>query len=145
MTPIRRSPSAPPCILPAQKGSLCFSGSVLAGRANRFIDRGFDGVEKAQFPRGIVPPKKVEKKFAISTQIVEYLIHIKSLDIQPMKNMKSILAEIILIGQAIVFWGVALPAAVVIFPAIALWETIGAALARGTAGPGCTRPSPLAA
>ena len=59
--------------------------------------------------------------------------------------MKSILTETVLISEAIVFWGVALPAAVVVFPAIALWETIGAALVRGTAGSGCTRPSPLTA
>jgi hypothetical protein len=45
-----------------------------------------------------------------------------------MKNMKSFLTETVLLGEAIVFWAVALPAAVVIFPAIALREKIGAAL-----------------
>jgi hypothetical protein len=62
-----------------------------------------------------------------------------------MKTMKSILTETVLFGGAIAFWAVALPAAIVVFPAIALWEKIGATLVRVTAGPGCTRPSPLTA
>jgi hypothetical protein len=62
-----------------------------------------------------------------------------------MKNMKAILTETVLLGEAIVFWGMALPAALVVFPAIALWEKIGTALVRGTASPGCTRPSPITA
>jgi|KBSMisStandDraft_5_1062788.scaffolds.fasta_scaffold607653_2 hypothetical protein len=45
--------------------------------------------------------------------------------------MKSILRETVLIGEAIAFCGVALLAAVVVFPAIALWETIGAELKGG--------------
>jgi uncharacterized membrane protein len=59
--------------------------------------------------------------------------------------MKSILTEILLVGGAIVFWAVALPAAIVAFPAIALWEKISGALVQGTASPSCTRPSPITA
>ena len=55
------------------------------------------------------------------------------------------MTETVLLGEVIVFWAVALPAAIIVFPAIALWEKIGAALVRGIAGPGCTRPSPLTA
>lgn len=59
--------------------------------------------------------------------------------------MKSILTETVLLGGAIVLWTVALPAALVVFPAIALCEKIGAALVRGTAGPGCAGASPISA
>jgi hypothetical protein len=59
--------------------------------------------------------------------------------------MKSILMETVLVGGAILFWSVALPAAFVFFPAFSLWEKASAALVRGAAGPGCTRPSPLTA
>jgi hypothetical protein len=45
-----------------------------------------------------------------------------------MKIMKSILTETLLLGGAIVFWAVALPATIIVFPAIALWEKIGLAL-----------------
>jgi hypothetical protein len=40
--------------------------------------------------------------------------------------MKSILTETVLLGESIVFWAIALPAAMVVFPAIALWETTAA-------------------
>ncbi|MBV9642522.1 MAG: hypothetical protein JO334_03030 [Verrucomicrobia bacterium] len=46
--------------------------------------------------------------------------------------MKSILTETVLLSEAIVFWLVALPAAVVIFPAIALWQKIGESLTIGS-------------
>ena len=58
--------------------------------------------------------------------------------------MKSILTEIVLSGGAIMLWALALPVAVVIFAAIALWEKT-TALVRGTTGPGCARPSPMTA
>ena len=51
-----------------------------------------------------------------------------------MNNMKSILTETALLCEAIAFWLVALPAAVVVFPAIALWEEIGK-LVKATANP----------
>ena len=50
--------------------------------------------------------------------------------------MKSILTETVLLAGTIMFWSVALPAAIVVFPALALCEKIGAALFRA-AGPGC--------
>ena len=37
--------------------------------------------------------------------------------------MKSILTEAVLLGESIVFWAIAFPVAIVVFPAIALWET----------------------
>ena len=70
---------------------------------------------------------------AISSRSVENLIYIIIVDIQPMKNMKSILTETALLCEAIAFWLVALPAAVVVFPAMALWEEIGK-LVKATAG-----------
>ena len=42
-----------------------------------------------------------------------------------MKNIKSLLTETVLVCETVVFWMVALPAAAVIFPAMALWEQIG--------------------
>jgi hypothetical protein len=51
------------------------------------------------------------------------------------ENRKSILVETVLVGQAILFWAVALPAAVVFFPAVALWEKIEAAMPQGPIGP----------
>jgi hypothetical protein len=47
--------------------------------------------------------------------------------------MKSILTETVLLCETIVFWLIAFPAAVVIFPAIAFWEQIAGLL---SAGPG---------
>ena len=73
---------------------------------------------------------------AISSRSVENLIYTVIVYIQPMKNMKSILTETALLCEAIAFWLVALPAAVVVFPAMALWEEIGK-LVKATAGPGC--------
>ncbi len=73
--------------------------------------------------------KMCKKTLAISTETIEYAFHTKLVWIQPKKNMKSILTEIVLFGEAIVFWAVALPAAIVVFPALALWEKIGTALA----------------
>ena len=43
--------------------------------------------------------------------------------------MKSTLIEIVLVCETAAFWAVALPAAMVVFPAAALWEK-GAALRR---------------
>ena len=48
--------------------------------------------------------------------------------------MKAILIETTLVGAAILFWTVALPAAVVFFPVVALWEKIGASMPRGPVG-----------
>jgi hypothetical protein len=48
--------------------------------------------------------------------------------------MKAILIETTLVGAAILFWTVALPAAVVFFPAVALWEKIGASIPRRSVG-----------
>jgi len=42
--------------------------------------------------------------------------------------MKSILTETVLLGESIVFWALALPAAIVVFPALALWEKTATAL-----------------
>ena len=50
--------------------------------------------------------------------------------------MKSILTEIVLSAGAIVFWALALPAAIVAFPAITLYEKTANLLARGTADHG---------
>ncbi len=49
--------------------------------------------------------------------------------------MKAILIETTLVSAAILFWTVALPAAVVLLPAVALWEKIGALMPRGPIGP----------
>jgi len=49
--------------------------------------------------------------------------------------MKTILIETMLVSASILFWTVALPAAVVLLPAVALWEKIGALLPRGRIGP----------
>jgi hypothetical protein len=59
--------------------------------------------------------------------------------------MKSILTETALLCESIVFWAMALPAAIIVFPAMALWEKTATALVRGTAGPGCAKPSPMTA
>jgi hypothetical protein len=59
--------------------------------------------------------------------------------------MKSILTEIVLSGGAILFWALALPAAAVAFPAIALWKKIAGALVTGSAPAACRRPSPATA
>ena len=40
--------------------------------------------------------------------------------------MKAILIETVLVSGSILFWAAALPAAVVFFPAAALWEKIAA-------------------
>jgi hypothetical protein len=47
------------------------------------------------------------------------------------ENMKSILLETVLVGEALLFWAMALPAAAVFFPVVALWEKIGAAMPSG--------------
>ena len=49
--------------------------------------------------------------------------------------MKAILIETVLVSAAILFWTVALPAAVVFIPAVALWEKIGASMPRRPIGP----------
>jgi hypothetical protein len=49
--------------------------------------------------------------------------------------MKAILIETTLVSTAILFWAVALPATVVLLPAVALWEKIGALIPRGPIGP----------
>ena len=49
--------------------------------------------------------------------------------------MKAILIETTLVSATILFWTVALPAAVVLLPAVALWEKIGALMPRGPIGP----------
>jgi len=59
--------------------------------------------------------------------------------------MKSILTEIVLSAGATVFWALALPAAIVAFPAITLYEKTANLLARGTAASECRRPAPLTA
>ena len=48
--------------------------------------------------------------------------------------MKAILIETVLVSGAILFWAAALPAAVVFFPAVALWEKIAASMLRGPVG-----------
>ena len=63
------------------------------------------------------------------------LIHTESIDIQTSQNMKAILIETTLVSATILFWTVALPAAVVLLPAVALWEKIGALIPRGPIGP----------
>ena len=59
--------------------------------------------------------------------------------------MKSILTEIVLAGGAILFWALALPAAAVAFPAIALGKRLAGLLATDTAPTECQRPSPATA
>ena len=59
--------------------------------------------------------------------------------------MKSILTEIVLSGGSILFWALAIPAAAVAFPALALWKRVAALLATGTSPTECRRPSPAAA
>ena len=49
--------------------------------------------------------------------------------------MKAILIETTLVSATILFWTVALPAAVVLLPAVALWEKIGALMPGGRIGP----------
>ena len=48
--------------------------------------------------------------------------------------MKAILIETTLVSATILFWTLALPAAVVFLPAVALWEKIGALMPRGPIG-----------
>jgi hypothetical protein len=48
--------------------------------------------------------------------------------------MKAILIETTLVSSTILFWAVALPAAVVLLPAVALWEKIGSLIPRGPIG-----------
>jgi hypothetical protein len=48
--------------------------------------------------------------------------------------MKAILIETTLVSATILFWTVALPAAVVLLPAVAIWEKIGALIPRGPIG-----------
>ena len=49
--------------------------------------------------------------------------------------MKAILIETTLVSATILFWTAALPAAVVLLPAVALWEKIGTLMPRGPIGP----------
>jgi hypothetical protein len=44
-------------------------------------------------------------------------------------DMKSILTEIVLLGESIVFWAMAIPAAMIVFPTIAFWEKAAGSLA----------------
>jgi hypothetical protein len=55
--------------------------------------------------------------------------------------MKSIVTEILLSGGAILFWALALPAAAVAFPAIALSKKIANLVAIGAAPTECRRTS----
>jgi hypothetical protein len=48
--------------------------------------------------------------------------------------MKAILIETTLVSTTILFWAVALPAAAILLPAVALWEKIGALIPRGPIG-----------
>jgi len=48
--------------------------------------------------------------------------------------MKAVLIETTLVSASILFWAVALPAAAVLLPAVALWEKIGALIPRGPIG-----------
>ena len=57
--------------------------------------------------------------------------------------MKSILTEIVLSGAAIVFWAVALPGALIVFPSIALWRKTASAF--GVADAERVKSSPLPA
>jgi hypothetical protein len=50
--------------------------------------------------------------------------------------MKAILIETTLVSTAVLFWTVALPVAVVLLPAVALWEKIGPLISRSPFGPG---------
>jgi len=59
--------------------------------------------------------------------------------------MKSFLTEIVQSGCAVLFWALALPAAAVAFPAIAVWKKIAGALITGSAAAACRRPSPTTA
>ena len=59
--------------------------------------------------------------------------------------MKSFLTEILLSLGAILFWALALPAAAVAFPAIALSRKIASLAAFGAAPTECRRTSPATA
>ena len=48
--------------------------------------------------------------------------------------MKAILIETTLVSASILFWTAALPAAVVLLPAVAIWEKIGALIERRPIG-----------
>jgi len=48
--------------------------------------------------------------------------------------MKAILIETTLVSTSILFWTLALPAAVVLLPAVALWEKLGPLMPRGSVG-----------
>ena len=81
----------------------------------------------------IASQKRLKKVLAISTPLLEYESIPNQYTFKQMKNIKSILTETVLLCEAIVFWLVALPAAVIVFPAMALWQQIGGLV---TAGPG---------
>ena len=55
--------------------------------------------------------------------------------------MKSVLTEIVMSGVAILFWALALPAAAVAFPALALSKRIAGLLASGATPAVWRRPS----
>ena len=59
--------------------------------------------------------------------------------------MKSISTEILLSGGAILFWALALPAAAVAFPVLALSRKIADLAAIGAAPTQCGRTSPATA
>ena len=87
------------------------------------------------FQRQIAPPKFFQKSSCNPYCMSRVLIHTESIDIQTSQNMKAILIETTLVSTAILFWTVALPAAVVLLPAVALWEKIGALMPGGPIGP----------
>ena len=57
--------------------------------------------------------------------------------------MKAILIEILLVSGAILFWAMALPAALVLFPAVVLWQKAAAVVVRKPLGPAGTGMSPV--
>jgi len=87
------------------------------------------------FRRQIGPAKFFRKSSCNPYCKSRVLIHTESLDIQTSQNMKAILIETTLVSGAILFWIVALPVTVVLLPAVALWEKIGALMPRGPIGP----------
>ncbi len=61
-----------------------------------------------------------------------------------MKNLKSILAEAVRVLGVIVFWSVALPTTVLLFPVAALCHETAILLARAKMGVAVFRTSPIA-
>ena len=87
------------------------------------------------FQRQLAPTNVYKKSSCNPYRRSRVLIHTESIDIQTSQNMKAILIETTLVSAALLFWTVALPATVVLLPAVALWEKIGALIPRGPIGP----------